>query len=87
MVRVTGVSMIIIQPVGVYPQTATQVAFGSITLVPFEKAVTEWYLYNTAGLRLATGTVETTPIQYAAWGTDDNYITDCFLLNLGLIKA
>lgn len=79
--------MIQIQPVGVYPQTATQVDFGTITLEPFTKAVAEWRLHNGAGLRLASGIVETTSAQYANWGTDDSYITDCFLLNLGLIRA
>lgn len=79
--------MIQIQPIRVYPDTATQVDFGVINLVPFTKAVAEWRLYNAAGVKLTSGIVETTATQYAAWGTDDNYITTCFMENLGLVAV
>ena len=79
--------MINIEPVRVYPDTATAVEFGTITLEPFIKACAEWRLHGADGSRLASGMVETTPAQYAAWGTDDSYINDCFLVNLGLTKV
>lgn len=79
--------MLKIQPVRVFPKTATDIDFGAITLVPFVRAFAEWHLYDAGGNPLAAGMVETTPEQYAQWGTDDNYITECFLANLELVRA
>lgn len=38
-------------------------------------------------LQDGAATVAMTPEQYAQWGTDDNYAVDCFIANLGLVKA
>lgn len=79
--------MINIQPVRVFPDEAVAIRFGDITLVPFTTAKTNWQLLDATGRLLVSGEVETTNEQYAGWGTDDNYITDCFLANLGLMRV
>ena len=67
----------------IFGRTATRITFGAPTVVYGQSATAQYVVEDSSGV-ITAGSVTTTPEQYADWGTDDSYIIQCFLTNLGL---
>lgn len=76
-----------IKPVRVFPEYATQALFEQIIVTPRESVKGVYVLLNEDGKQLVSGNVEMTHEQYVLWGTEDSYLEDCFLFNLGLERS
>ena len=63
-----------IQPVQVFPSTATVLWINNVTVQPGTSASYQWWLQNTERANLTTGTITLAGAAYAAWGTDDEYL-------------
>lgn len=63
-----------IQPVQVFPSTATVLWINNVTVQPGTSASYQWWLQNTERANLTTGTITLAGAAYAAWGEDDEYL-------------
>ena len=65
----------IIEPVTVFPSTATVLFINNVNVQPGTSASYQWWLQSAPnGATLTTGTINLTGDAYAAWGTDDDYL-------------
>ena len=73
-----------IQPVQVFPSTATVLWINNVTVQPGTSASYQWWLQNTERANLTTGTITLAGAAYAAWGEDDEYLYTYTATALGL---
>jgi hypothetical protein len=68
--------------------TITQI---DVLILPFDvQAITcstYYKLFNTENEMLADGNITLTEEQFANWGTDNSYVSDIVINELGLVKA
>lgn len=76
-----------IVPVAVWPSTATQFVINNVSVVLNTSAACTYLLQDASGKNLMGGNSALTDAQYAGWGSDDTYFTNCILTNLGLQRA
>jgi hypothetical protein len=74
----------IIEPVTVFPSTATVLWINNVNVQPGTSATYQWWLQDAERANLTTGTVNLTGDAYAAWGTDDDYLYAYTAQQLGL---
>jgi hypothetical protein len=75
----------IIEPVTVFPSTATVLFINNVNVQPGTSASYQWWLQSAPnGATLTTGTINLTGDAYAAWGTDDDYLYTYTAQQLGL---
>jgi hypothetical protein len=74
----------IIQPVTVFPSTATVLFIDNVNVQPGTSATYQWWLQDAERANLTTGTITLTGDAYAAWGTDDEYLYTYTAQQLGL---
>jgi hypothetical protein len=74
----------IIQPVTVFPSTATVLFINNVNVQPGTSATYQWWLQDAERANLTTGTITLTGDAYAAWGTDDEYLYTWTAQQLGL---
>jgi hypothetical protein len=65
----------IIQPVTVFPSTATVLFINNVNVQPGTSATYQWWLQDAERANLTTGTITLTGEAYAAWGNDDYLYT------------
>jgi len=63
-----------IEPVTVFPSTATVLFINNVNVQPGTSASYQWWLQSAERANLTTGTINLTGDAYAAWGTDDDYL-------------
>lgn len=63
-----------IEPVEVFPSTATVLFINNVNVQPGASASYQWWLQSAERANLTTGTINLTGDAYAAWGTDDDYL-------------
>jgi hypothetical protein len=73
-----------IQPVTVFPGTATVLYINNVNVQPGTSASYQWWLQSAERANLTTGTITLTGDAYAAWGTDDEYLYTYTAQQLGL---
>lgn len=73
-----------IEPVQVFPSTATVLSINNVNVQPGASASYQWWLQNAERANLTTGTINLTGEAYAAWGTDDDYLYTYTAAQLGL---
>jgi hypothetical protein len=73
-----------IQPVSVFPSTATVLFINNVNVQPGASASYQWWLQSAERANLTTGTINLTGDAYAAWGTDDEYLYTYTAAQLGL---
>ena len=73
-----------IEPVSVFPSTATVLYINNVNVQPGTSASYQWWLQSTERANLTTGTINLTGDAYAAWGTDDEYLYTYTAAQLGL---
>jgi hypothetical protein len=73
-----------IEPVQVFPSTATVLYINNVNVQPGTSASYQWWLQDAQRANLTTGTVNLTGDAYAAWGTDDDYLYTYTAAQLGL---
>lgn len=73
-----------IQPVQVFPSTATVLFINNVNVQPGTSASYQWWLQSADRASLTTGTINLTGDAYAAWGTDDDYLYTYTAAQLGL---
>ena len=76
-----------IKKVGVFPAFADKVRFEEILVLPRDYVKGVYVLIGEDGRELVSGAVCMTHEQYVGWGTEDAYLEDCFLANLGLERT
>jgi len=74
----------IIEPVSVFPSTATVLWINNVNVQPGTSASYQWWLQDAERANLTTGTINLTGDAYAAWGTDDEYLYTYTAQQLGL---
>jgi hypothetical protein len=74
----------IIQPVTVFPSTATVLFIDNVNVQPGNSATYQWWLQDAERANLTTGTITLMGEAYAAWGTDDEYLYTYTAQQLGL---
>jgi hypothetical protein len=74
----------IIQPVTVFPSTATVLSIDNVNVQPGTSATYQWWLQDAERANLTTGTTTLMGEAYAAWGTDDEYLYTYTAQQLGL---
>jgi hypothetical protein len=74
----------IIEPVTVFPSTATVLWINNVNVQPGASASYQWWLQDAERANLTTGTINLTGDAYAAWGTDDDYLYTYTAQQLGL---
>lgn len=74
----------VIQPVSVFPGTATVLFINNAVVYPGNCASYQWWLQSAERANLTTGTINLTGDAYAAWGTDDDYLYTYTATALGL---
>ena len=74
----------IIQPVTVFPSTATVLFIDNVNVQPGASATYQWWLQDAERANLTTGTITLMGEAYAAWGTDDEYLYTYTAQQLGL---
>ena len=74
----------IIQPVTVFPSTATVLFINNANVQPGTSATYQWWLQDAERANLTTGTITLMGEAYAAWGTDDEYLYTYTAQQLGL---
>jgi hypothetical protein len=74
----------IIQPVTVFPSTATVFFIDNVNVQPGTSATFQWWLQDAERANLTTGTITLMGEAYAAWGTDDEYLYTYTAQQLGL---
>jgi hypothetical protein len=73
-----------IEPVSVFPSTATVLWINNVNVQPGASASYQWWLQSAERANLTTGTINLTGDAYAAWGTDDDYLYTYTAAQLGL---
>lgn len=73
-----------IEPVPVFPSTATVLFINNVNVQPGASASYQWWLQSAERVNLTTGTINLTGDAYAAWGTDDDYLYTYTATALGL---
>jgi hypothetical protein len=73
-----------IEPVEVFPSTATVLSINNVNVQPGTSASYQWWLQNDTRGNLTTGTISLTGDAYAAWGSDDDYLYTYTAAQLGL---
>ncbi len=73
-----------IEPVEVFPSTATVLFINNVNVQPGASASYQWWLQSAERANLTTGTINLTGEAYAAWGTDDDYLYTYTAAQLGL---
>jgi hypothetical protein len=73
-----------IEPVTVFPSTATVLFINNVNVQPGTSASYQWWLQDAERSNLTTGTINLTGDAYAAWGTDDDYLYTYTAQQLGL---
>jgi hypothetical protein len=73
-----------IEPVEVFPSTATVLSINNVNVQPGASASYQWWLQNDTRGNLTTGTISLTGDAYAAWGSDDDYLYTYTAAQLGL---
>jgi hypothetical protein len=73
-----------IEPVSVFPSTATVLFINNVNVQPGTSASYQWWLQSAERASLTTGTINLTGDAYAAWGTDDDYLYTYTAAQLGL---
>ena len=73
-----------IEPVSVFPSTATVLFINNVNVQPGTSASYQWWLQSAERANLTTGTINLTGDAYAAWGTDDDYLYTYTATALGL---
>ena len=73
-----------IEPVTVFPSTATVLFINNVNVQPGTSASYQWWLQDAQRANLTTGTINLTGEAYAAWGTDDDYLYTYTAQQLGL---
>ena len=73
-----------IEPVQVFPSTATVLWINNVNVQPGTSASYQWWLQSAERANLTTGTINLTGDAYAAWGTDDDYLYTYTATALGL---
>jgi hypothetical protein len=73
-----------IEPVSVFPSTATVLFINNVNVQPGASASYQWWLQSAERANLTTGTINLTGDAYAAWGTDDDYLYTYTAAQLGL---
>jgi hypothetical protein len=73
-----------IEPVSVFPSTATVLFINNVNVQPGASASYQWWLQSAERVNLTTGTINLTGDAYAAWGTDDDYLYTYTAAQLGL---
>jgi hypothetical protein len=73
-----------IEPVSVFPSTATVLFINNVNVQPGTSASYQWWLQSAERANLTTGTINLTGDAYAAWGTDDDYLYTYTAAQLGL---
>jgi hypothetical protein len=73
-----------IEPVTVFPSTATVLFINNVNVQPGTSASYQWWLQDAERANLTTGTINLTGDAYAAWGTDDDYLYTYTAQQLGL---
>ena len=79
-----------IQPISVFPGTASQLELVGVNIRRFAdegQAILTWQLKDSNGSPLKTGIVEIKGADYQGWNSDDPYLVDLVLTKLGLTKA
>ena len=74
----------IIQPVTVFPSTATVLFIDNVNVQPGTSATYQWWLQDAERANLTTGTITLMGEAYAAWGADDEYLYRYTAQQLGL---
>lgn len=74
----------IIEPVSVFPSTATVLWINNVNVQPGTSASYQWWLQNAERASLTTGTINLTGDAYGAWGSDDEYLYRYTAESLGL---
>ena len=75
----------IIEPVTVFPSTATALWINNVNVQLGASASYQWWLKDAPeGANLTTGTINLTGAAYAAWGADDEYLYRFTAESLGL---
>jgi len=78
----------IIEPVTVFPSTATVLFINNVNVQPGASASYQWWLQgwlqDAQRANLTTGTINLTGDAYAAWGNDDDYLYTYTAQQLGL---
>lgn len=64
----------VIEPVQVFPSTATVLFINNVVVYPGSSASFQWWLQGSDRANLTTGTINLTGDAYAAWGNDDAYL-------------
>ena len=73
-----------IEPVSVFPSTATVLYINNVNVQPGASASYQWWLQSAERANLTTGTVNLTGDAYAAWGNNDDYLYTYTAAQLGL---
>jgi hypothetical protein len=73
-----------IEPVSVFPSTATVLYINNVNVQPGTSASYQWWLQSVERANLTTGTINLTGDAYTAWGTDDEYLYTYTAAQLGL---
>ena len=79
-----------IQPVSVFPDTATQLELVGVNirrLAADGQALIAWQLKDASDQPLKAGVVEISGAEYQGWNDDEPYLMDLTLTKLGLSKA
>ena len=63
-----------IEPVPVFPSTATVLSINNVNVQPGTSAAFQWWLQSTERGNLTAGTINLEGAAYAAWGADDEYL-------------
>ena len=73
-----------IEPVSVFPSTATVLWINNVNVQPGTSASYQWWLQSAERANLTTGTINLTGDAYAAWGSNDEYLYTYTAAQLGL---
>jgi hypothetical protein len=73
-----------IEPVSVFPSTATVLYINNVNVQPGASASYQWWLQSAERVSLTTGSINLTGDAYAAWGNDDDYLYTYTAAQLGL---
>lgn len=74
-----------IEPVSVFPTTATVLCINNVNVQPGASASYQWWLQSTERANLTAGTINLDGAAYAAWGEDDEYLYRYSAESLGLV--
>jgi hypothetical protein len=75
-----------IQPVTIFPDTATYIELTGAQIRSFSSAFITWSLLSEENLSLKSGAVEISGEEYQGWSDDDPYLVDLVVAKLNLTK-